>query len=206
MPLSGEAQRQRDAQRVVAGSPVTPAARAAQEYKQQMREQMDAAYDRAQSCDAACLTPDGSVPTTSLEAQLGKSLSSAEFAKKLKLVNPLLMVERSKRRPDRMGIYIRDGVSNLDDPDPYYRGVSFLMGFEAGIAPEFTVRHAEWKERYDRDTGTIQKVQVPTGELTMGWRSTLARLIQKRFATVEACDRIFGKPTRDSKNWWLLTA
>lgn len=207
MPLAGEELRQLAVQRVTQGVPaLSPAERAAVDYKKAQKRKQDEAVQDFRRKQELCIGDDGKTPTTNLEAALGKPLSLDQFSKKLKQVNARLIVERSKNYPKLAGIYIRDGVSNLDDPNEQYRGVRYLgISLESGFAPEFTVRHAKLESYYDAETETIKQRQVPTGELTIGWRVPLARLIRLGFITPFQCDKVFGLPSRDSKNWWLLT-
>lgn len=135
--------------------------------------------------DAETIAPDAGFDTTSAEAQLGRPLLSPEVQKRLKKLNTGLFFERSIADPSKIGIYIYDGASN---PGTIWAGRRFVLGMEAGMNPEFSVRQTD---------GTKITKEV------RGWRTVLVRLIRERLigrGAVEVMFNIAGG--RESENWW----
>ena len=152
---------------------------------QNLRQQ----YER----DFATTAPDGERPVTSLEAQLGKPLTSQQVIALLSRLNPSLHFEVSLADSTKMGIYRLS-------PE----GKQFVCGMERGFMPEFSVRHAEEIEMPDPDLkGGKVKVRRITRE-TRGWRTVLARLIHSGIVRQVDAEQCFPMG-RDSRNWKALT-
>lgn len=135
--------------------------------------------------DAETIAPDAGFDTTSAEAQLGRPLLSSEVQKRLKKLNPSLSFERSIADPSKIGIYVADGISNLGT---LYAGRKFVLGMEAGMTPEFSVRQTD---------GTKITKEI------RGWRTVLVRLIRERLIGRGAAEVMFNiAGGRQSENWW----
>lgn len=128
-------------------------------------------------------SPDGDVPTTVLEAQMGRPMTSAEIIKRLEKLNPNLVFERAVSDPSMMGIYLLDSR--------VHGGRKFLMGFEFGYSPEFTVNGKDANGRYQEKRG---------------WRQILARLARLGYISLAGAERLFDTARgRQSCNWQRLT-
>lgn len=135
--------------------------------------------------DAETIAPDAGFDTTSAEAQLGRPLLSSEVQKRLRKLNPSLSFERAVADPSKIGIYVLDGVSN---PGTIWAGRRFVLGMEAGMNPEFSVR---------RTDGTKITKEI------RGWRTVLVRLIRERLIGRGAAEVMFNiAGGRESENWW----
>lgn len=138
--------------------------------------------------DFITTAPDGDRTVTSLEAQLGKPMTSQQVIERLKRINSRLHFEISLADPTKMGIYLV-GPSK-----------QFICGMERGFMPEFSVRHSEEIEMPSPDLdGTKKKVKRITRE-TRGWRTVLLRLMKARIITISDVYAHFAL-SRDSKNW-----
>jgi len=167
--------------RVTQGLPsLSPSKRYTLDHRGATRAYQEALIHDAQDKEAAASAPDADHPTTSLEAQVGRPLTGHEIAARLRKLNGNLIFERSLAVPDKMGIYhVHDGRKD------------FLMGYEYGYSPEFSVRHVNDKGQFVKET--------------RGWRTVLMRLIRQRLITASGAARLFGLPTRTSHNWQSLT-
>lgn len=173
-----------DRARVTAGMPsLTSAKRVQVEYHQKQDIKQASVQAVAQLRQSELTAPDGEIPTTVLEAQLGRPMTSAEIAKRLLKLNPNLIFERSLADPSTMGIY-------LPDPETH-GGRRFLMGFEFGYSPEFTVNGNDARGRYQEKRG---------------WRQIIARLARMGHISLSAAERLFETARgRASRNWQTLT-
>jgi hypothetical protein len=134
--------------------------------------------------DAETIAPDAGFDTTSAAQQLGRPMLASAIQAKLKTLNPSFIFERSVADPSKMGIYVFDGVSNMGT---LYAGRRFVMGMEAGMTPEFSIRENDGKKI--------------TSEIR-GWRTVLVRLIRERLIARTAAENAFHINTgRESENW-----
>jgi hypothetical protein len=135
--------------------------------------------------DAETIAPDAGFDTTLAEAQLGRPLLSSEVQKRLKKLNTGLCFERALADSSKIGIYVYDGVSN---PGTVWAGRRFVLGMEAGMNPEFSVRQTD---------GTKITKEI------RGWRTVVVRLIRERLIGREAAEVMFNiAGGRESENWW----
>lgn len=136
--------------------------------------------------------PDGGRPVTSIEAQLGRPMTSQQVSQKLSRLNSNLHFERSLSDPTKMGIYLLGETKR------------FICGMEFGFMPEFSVRHSEQIEVPSPSLdGTKEKVDRIVRE-TRGWRTVLARLVRAGIIRLAEAEKAFAF-SRDSKNWKELT-
>lgn len=137
---------------------------------------------------------DGDFLTTDAQAQLGRPLTRQQLIGRLSKLNANLIFEQSRNYPSVGAVYVRDGVSNLDDLDHNNRGRRHVVGMEwTGISPEFTTRKIE----YDQWGKPQMKGQV------RGWRTVLQRLIKERLVGIAECERVFSIARgRDSQRWF----
>lgn len=150
--------------------------------------------------------------TSSLLAQMGRPLTSAEVQRRLHLCNPNLIFVVAPLHPQLTGIYIEK-----DERTPaggWTKRKVHICGMESGIMPEFSVRHVTMKRVPNPEVvnaGAGQHVsreaakwlEVPTFYAeTRGWRTVLIRLLHAKLVTRGDVDKYFGwTPSRDSKNW-----
>jgi hypothetical protein len=169
------------------------------------REQVETRNAEIQARADAAIAPDGDRDTTDPQAQFGRVMSRFEIERKLKLLNPMLFFEVSKACPWQLGIYITDGISNLDSRDPHYCGVRFLCGMENGESPEFSIRKVKKEFYYNESSQKVEQRDVFAGEV-MGWRTVLARLIRAKIIQPEAAIREFQvtQSLTQSQNWQNL--
>jgi hypothetical protein len=172
------------AQRVTAGLPeLMPEQRARQSYVERQRFKSNVLVADATEKQAELTAPDGERPTTIAEAQLGRPMTSAEIIKRLKKLNGNLLFERSNADPSMMGIYYPDSSVT--------GGRRFLLGFEFGYSPEFTINGKDATGRYKE---------------TRGWRQVVARLARIGYITLASAEVAFDIPAGpQSKNWHTLT-
>lgn len=170
--------------RVSAGIPaLSPIHRGRVGYQEQQDFKQQVMIAEAEQKKQALAAADGGIPTTVLEAQLGRPMTSAEITKRLLKLNPNLIFERSLADPSTMGIYLPDALVT--------GGRKFLMGFEFGYSPEFTVNGEDANGRYQEKRG---------------WRQIIARLARCGHISLAAAERIFETPRgRASRNWQTLT-
>ena len=143
---------------------------------------------------AAVAGMDGIYSTSDASAQLGRPLSRQIIIGRLSMMNPNLVFEQANADPAIGAVYLRDGVSNMDDPDPKCRGRRHIVGMEwTGLSPEFTTRKIE--------TDIWGKPQMK-GQIR-GWRTVLARLIHERLIGVAETERVFSiSRGRESQRWF----
>lgn len=140
-------------------------------------------------------SPDGDIPVTSLQAQMGRALMGYQIIQRLKRCNPNLVFEVSLHDKTKTGIYLKTPT-----------GKQFLCGMQTQLSPEFSVRVPETKEiPHPDNTGEWVKVQGIKTE-TRGWRTVLAMLIRSKAITLEQAERHFEVNLgRSSKNWQTIT-
>lgn len=169
----------------------------AAEAQLQRHEAMAAEVDQKR---VLAIAPDDNRPTTDMQAQMGHMMHGTLVRSKLRKLNSNFHFEVSKADPTRMGIYLRDGVSNMDTPS--HKGLRFLMGMEKDICPEFSVRFTRQETFWNDQKDCEDSRDVFAGEMR-GWRTVLARLIQKGYISYPEAMKEFGE-TSISKNWHQL--
>lgn len=194
-----------DTNRVTAGLPaVTPELRNKRDTVERTRALSDAALAEEKHAAEASASADGGHPTTSLAAQLGRPMATAEFQRRVTKCNRSLHFERSIAYPRLAGVYALE-----TRPDPVTRRWDlhkrFICGMEADYMPEFTVRHVELRQQPDPQIPGAFREFEECVDLTMGWRTVLARLVHERLISTGQCERYFGIPTRDSRLWQIHT-
>lgn len=137
---------------------------------------------------------DGAYLTTDSTAQLGRPLTRRVLIERLSKLNQNLIFEQSRNFPEMGAVYLRDGVSNMEDLDHNCRGRRHIVGMEwTGLSPEFTTRKIE----NDKFGKPQMKGQV------RGWRTILARLIKERLISIPDAERSFSIARgRDSQRWF----
>lgn len=137
--------------------------------------------------------------TSSLIAQMGRHMTSQELMRRLKLCNPRLHFERSIRYPELFGIYVR-----VDDK------LVHVCGMEAGINPEFSVRHKKKMRVPDNDlfgtttpVGEVKWKEIETfDDETRGWRTVLLRLLEAKLITRgDVMSHFDWLPSQESQYW-----
>lgn len=140
---------------------------------------------------AAVEGKDGNFLTADAEAQLGRPMMRQQIISRLTSINHNLIFRQSTSVPRLGGVYIRDGISNMDNPE--YRGIRFVTPMEwTDISPEFTpMKHVE--DRWGQKQPKIAK---------WGWRTILKRLIKERLITASDAERVFlTNRGRESQRW-----
>jgi len=170
--------------KVTAGLPsLLPEHRGRISYQERQDFKQKAMLSDAEAKKQMLTAPDGDIPTTVLEAQLGRPMPSGEIVKRLQKLNPNLLFERSIADPTTMGIYVADSKVT--------GGRRFLMGFESGFSPEYTVNGKDASGRYRE---------------TRGWRQIIARLVRLGHLNLAAAEQSFNIARgRQSHNWQTLT-
>lgn len=192
-------------ERVTAGLPsLAPSLRAERDQAESTRQlSNDALAEQKQRAEAS-VAADGARVTTSLEAQLGRPLATAEFQRRLAKCNSNLRFERSLAHPRLAGVYIvqyrRDAITS-----EHTMQKRFVCGMEAEFMPEFTVRHVELITQPDPTIPGATRKIAECVDLTMGWRTVLVRLLHEGLITQGQIERRFGVPSHDSANWQNLT-
>ena len=146
--------------------------------------------------------------TSNLLAQMGRPMASQEVERKLKLINPALIFERSLQDPTKVGLYIMKDERNA--ANSWEKRKISLCGMEAGVMPEFSVLHKAKKrvanpELFGKDAPTREidwtHVDTFTAE-TRGWRTVLVRLLHLGLITRLNVETHFGwQPSQDSRKW-----
>lgn len=143
------------------------------------RERLKKAGDEAIANEKAAIAPDGDHPTTILQAQIGRPLAAHVVMDNLKRLNRNLVFEVS-HVTGKIGIYWSDGMTKN------YLGICM----EPEINPEFSVR-------VEKDGKFLKEIR--------GYRTVLQRLIRSGHITLSGVEKLFGMPSRSSKNWQVLT-
>lgn len=100
------------------------------EYQVMKTEQAEQDAERGK---ASLFQKDGDLDPTNEQQMLGKSYTAEQVMRKLEKLNRRLHFERSNAFPHLIGIYI-------EHPKGEYKGMMHLMGMEAGIVPQYSVR------------------------------------------------------------------
>jgi len=149
--------------------------------------------------------------TSSLLAQMGRPLASAEVQRRLHLCNPGLVFIRAPLHPELTGVYIEKDEKLASGG--FAKRRIHICGMESGIMPEFSVRHVTKKrvpnpevieaggKNLARDA--VKWLEIPTFYAeTRGWRTVLLRLLHAKLINRFHVEQHFGwTPSRDSKNW-----
>lgn len=170
--------------RVTAGIPgLLPEVRGQWDYFWKQKDKQDAAFEESESRRKAAISKDGDRDRTNREEQEGIPLHSSMIIWRLKQLNSNLWFEPSFSDEDKMGIYILDSEAE--------EGKIFIVGMEREWSPEYTTI---LKDDRGQCTGTAR-----------GWRTVIMRLIRNRFISEPKAFILFGPPSKDSRNWQLLT-
>lgn len=110
----------------------------------------------------------------------GLELHSDVIMRRLMKLNKNLYFEVANADKNRYGIYLLDPGAEV--------GRQFICGMPRGICREYTTY------REDPTTGDVRDI-VP------GWRTVLARLVQKRLISEPRAIVMFGTPAVTSKRW-----
>ena len=153
--------------------------------------------------------------TSSLLAQMGRPLASAEVQRRLHLCNPGLIFVRAPLHPELTGVYIEKDERLATGG--FAKRRIHICGMESGIMPEFSVRHVTMKrvpnpevvagggKEVGRDAVKWLEIQTFYAE-TRGWRTVLLRLLHAKLITRFHVEQYFSwQPSRDSKNWQAQT-
>ena len=116
----------------------------------------------------------------------GRFIGGDEFIRKLRILAPGLVCERSINAPERFGIY---KINHSADRGMEYLGVSG----EYDPMPEFDV------------IGFRDEEKLQPYILRRGWRTILARLIRLKAVGSGRVERVFGLPSVDSERWHRFT-
>ena len=150
--------------------------------------------------EEATVKPDGGVSVANPEAQLGRSMTAAEFKRLLLSINRNFRFEVSHADATKTGIYI---VENRGGK-PVKR---FICGMQSNHMPEFSIIAEETKRIPDPDVpGHWQEVPAFQRESARGWRTVLARLIHEKLVTTAQAERLFKVNLgRSSEKWQTIT-
>jgi hypothetical protein len=163
--------------------------------KDAQKDKHDKAADGAIAKQKAAVEGmDGSFLTSDSSAQLGRPLTRKVIIDRLSRMNPNLVFEQSRNYPHMGAVYLRDGISNLQDADHNNRGRRHIVGMEwTGLSPEFTTRKIE----NDQWGKPQMKGQI------RGWRTVLSRLIKERLIGIAETERVFSiAKGRESQRWY----
>jgi hypothetical protein len=173
---------------------------AAKASKDAQREKHDTIAADIDAKRLQAIAPDDDRPTTDMQAQMGHIMRGEEVRKKLHKLNCNFHFELSRADPTRMGIYFRDGVSNMDTPS--HKGLMFLMGMEKDLCPEFSVRFTKEEKFWDTEKDCEATREIFAGEMR-GWRTVISRLLRKGLFMHADMLREFPDTDR-SRNWRQL--
>lgn len=153
----------------------------------------------------------------SLAQRIGRPLATAEVARRLKLINPRFVAERSVNFPDMTGLYME--TFKHTEAGTWVTQKQFLFTMASGdVMPEMEVAHVRMKRvpnpefieatggaKVDRDL--IHWIEVPeVYDLTRGWRTVLIRLLRAGFVNRGDVELHFQwTPSQDSPNWAAQT-
>lgn len=168
--------------------------------KEAQREKQDNIAKEVDDKRLHAIAADGARPTTDVQAQMGHIMRGDEVRAKLRKLNNNFHFEVSKADPTRVGIYFRDGVSNMDTPS--HKGLLFLMGMEKDLCPEFSVRFTKEERYWNTETDKEDTREIFAGEMR-GWRTVVARLLRRGLFMHADMLREFPDTDR-SKNWRQL--
>jgi hypothetical protein len=146
--------------------------------------------------------------TSNLLSQMGRPMSSVEVERRLKLICPRIIFERSLSDDSKVGLYIETDEKNA--AGGWQKRKTFLCGMESGILPEFSVLHKTKKQianpelfGKEKRTRDIDWLNVDTvASETRGWRTVLVRLMHLGIITRGDVQKHFAwTPSRDSAKW-----
>lgn len=170
--------------------------------EQRRQEALD--YVEEQTRHAIWLSDKDTSPANA-ERQLGKSMTSEAFEKKLRRLSRKLLPEPHPHKADKRCLYLVDS-----------RGKQFLCAYESGFMPEHSIMKVKKEEvwtgqthinkkdlpKYDLTpegivwhsgvTPGFQHIDLPWGELKRGWRTVLLKIIGNFIATPTEVEKIFG--------------
>ena len=120
------------------------------------------------------------------EKRMGNAMSSSEFIKKVLSLNGNLIYEDSVWNKGCGAFYI------IRRGEKFYTGACFKLGW----IPEWTTMKTDTADLPTRDG------------LTLGWRTPLQRLVQKRIISMKQVQEVFGLVTHGDvrgKTWAIAT-
>lgn len=173
---------------------------AAKASKDAQREKHDTIAADIDAKRLQAIAPDDDRPTTDMQAQMGHIMRGDEVRKKLRRLNCNFHFEIAIADPTRMGIYLRDGVSNMDTPS--HKGLMYLMGMEKDLCPEFSVRFTKEEKFWDTEKDCEATREIFAGEMR-GWRTVISRLLRRGLFMHADMLREFPDTDR-SRNWRQL--
>lgn len=175
-------------ERVTAGLPsLSPVERAVKDYRHKQRVKARSLQRDIKARHDRVTAPDGNRIRGIYESQRGHELLPWQVEQRLKKLNPNLSFEVSRADSTKLGIYLTTGAGE--------EGRQYLMAMHSQRPmPEFSV--IKWRD----------EVRSEAVDVIVGWRTVLARLIQKRLVSKARADVLFGLPTRDSALWQQLTS
>jgi len=133
------------------------------------------------------------------ERQAGQRLTSTEFMRRLRLLNPLLVMDPHPNR--HYPLHKDKSIISLLLPDGKKE---FLLACEGDYMPEWSVMSTtSVKAPVHKPQGPWAPVRIPYREVKRGWRTVLIRLLQKGLVTLDAVEKEFGSGNRAS--WAALT-
>jgi hypothetical protein len=130
------------------------------------------------------------------DRQKGRVFTATGFMRKLRKLNRDLVLVPHPHQEGIGNLYLEVGDQRVH-----------LFPCQSDWMPEWSVMGRGEVRRPDdiaRPEGFWSKIPVPWREVRRGWRTVLARLVQKRLVSLEAAEREFGAPT-DRESWALLT-
>lgn len=151
--------------------------------------------------------------TSSLLAQMGRPLASAEVQRRLHLCNPKLIFIVAPLHPELTGIYIEKDEKLLTGG--FAKRRIHVCGMESGVMPEFSVLHQTMKRVPDPELlgqvvtrDAVKWKEIPTFYAeTRGWRTVLLRLMKAQLITRGDVEKHFGwTPSKESEKWHSQTA
>jgi hypothetical protein len=130
---------------------------------------------------------------TDPEKQEGRRMTTLEFMRRLRKINPDLISVPHPNKPDKCGLYLSIGNHH-----------EYLFPMENDWMPEWSIFDTRTvRQPYDKPEGYWPTVDIPGQEIKRGWRTVLIRLVQQQIVTLEEVEREFGAGNRES--WKVLT-
>lgn len=145
---------------------------------------------------AATLVENKHKSVANAERQEGKRLPATEFMRRLRKINPNIIMEPHPNR--HLPLHKDKACLYLLMPDG---SKGFLMTVEGDYMPEWSLMSIKTVRVPDgRVEGFWREQKIPGREIKRGWRTVLLRLLHMGLVNITDVEREFGPTTRESWN------
>ena len=139
------------------------------------------------------------------QAKMGKAMSSADFEKRLKVLNPNILVEPAIGNSNILGVYVLGNFGTLPNGEPLRK--RHLCRMDRGWMTEGDVHKFKMVKRLVQTHPPVYEdiPELDASSIRRGWRSILMVLMKAGVLTKAQVDKAFGLPSWDSYYWQAQT-